>query len=250
MPKQNAVGKIMQGFVAILILSTSISAFASSSSTQNGEWEVSIAPYIWFVSIKGDTTVKGSKSSVDTNIFDIYDNVNFAGELHAEIWKGKWGFLIDPTYVVLSADEKVAGSSLDVKMKYFLMDFAAMYRFAKVDALAGGRITHLDTELDFSPGPTISGDKTWVSPIVGLRSEIDITNNFSLILRGDVGGFGIGSDFTWSANGLFVHKLSKRADLLFGYRVLSDDYKTGSGASKFAYDMVVHGPILGINFKF
>jgi len=223
------------------------------------QWQLSVAPYIWFVSINGDATIKGNTSTVDTDIFDMFSDVKFAAEFHSEVWKGNWGFLIDPTYIKMAANESIGGGSIDTDMVYFLMDFAALYHFAHKDlphnrtvdfsALAGGRLTHLDVDLDFNPGPAVGDSKTWISPFFGLRSIYGLSNNFSLVLQGDLGGFGIGSDLTWSASGLFAYHFSKRGALMFGYRALGDDYETGSGTSRFASDLVVRGPILGANIK-
>ena len=40
----------------------------------------------------------------------------------------------------------------------------------------------------------------------------------------------------------------KNAGFIAGYRALDQDYETGSGASRFKYDMRLAGPVLGINF--
>ena len=35
-----------------------------------------------------------------------------------------------------------------------------------------------------------------------------------------------------------------------GYRALSVDYEEGSGSSKYEYDVLQHGPILGVTARF
>ena len=63
------------------------------------------------------------------------------------------------------------------------------------------------------------------------------------------GGFGAGSQFTWQAVGLVGYKfhIGTVATTLFaGYRALSQDFQS----SDFEWDMVVHGPLIGINFAF
>ena len=42
----------------------------------------------------------------------------------------------------------------------------------------------------------------------------------------------------------------KAASANFGYRAMSQDYSTGSGADKFEWDMTLHGPILALAIKF
>ena len=69
-----------------------------------------------------------------------------------------------------------------------------------------------------------------------------------------VGGFGVGSDFTWQVVGGFNWTRERKflgmdVSGVIGYRALSVDYTEG-GSSKFAYDNVLHGPLLGLRFSF
>jgi hypothetical protein len=67
-------------------------------------------------------------------------------------------------------------------------------------------------------------------------------------LRGDIGGFGVGSDFTYNAIGLVEYKPWKHVSFLGGYRVLYQNYKDGSRIDEFKFDMTMHGPVLAVNF--
>jgi hypothetical protein len=44
--------------------------------------------------------------------------------------------------------------------------------------------------------------------IIGLSAGIDITKHWALTVEGDIGGFGVGSDFTWNALGLISYRTS------------------------------------------
>jgi hypothetical protein len=48
-----------------------------------------------------------------------------------------------------------------------------------------------------------SGDLEWVDPFVGGRIRHQIAQNKELMLEGDVGGFGAGSDFSWQVVGTY-----------------------------------------------
>ncbi len=67
----------------------------------------------------------------------------------------------------------------------------------------------------------------------------------SLVVRGDIGGFGAGSDFTWQALGLIDWQPFKYVSFIAGYRGLYQDYKDDN----FKYDATTHGPLLGVNIK-
>jgi hypothetical protein len=66
----------------------------------------------------------------------------------------------------------------------------------------------------------------------------------------EVGGFGVGSTFTWQVFPTLGFSLSKRASLELGYRWLDIDYKTGENTTLFKYDVLTQGPIVGFAFRF
>jgi hypothetical protein len=64
----------------------------------------------------------------------------------------------------------------------------------------------------------------------------------------EVGRFGNGSDFAWSAAGVLGGRFSRPAGVTLGYRYMWVDYKNpNSGSSEgFAYKGNVHGLMLGV----
>jgi hypothetical protein len=68
------------------------------------------------------------------------------------------------------------------------------------------------------------------------------------VLRGDIGGFGVGSKFTWNTSALLGYSVSRVVSVWLGYRALGLDYKSGSGFNKIEFDAIMHGPILGVGF--
>jgi hypothetical protein len=68
--------------------------------------------------------------------------------------------------------------------------------------------------------------------------------------RGDLGGFGVGSDLSYQIELLFGWHATERFTLAFGWRLLDVDYDSGSGANRFIYDIQQQGPELGFAFHF
>jgi hypothetical protein len=66
----------------------------------------------------------------------------------------------------------------------------------------------------------------------------------------EIGGFGVGSTFTWQVFPTFGVNLSKNASLEFGYRWLDIDYSSGENLTLFKYDVLTQGPVLGFGFRF
>ncbi len=77
----------------------------------------------------------------------------------------------------------------------------------------------------------------------------DFSEKWAFILRGDIGGFGIGSDFSTQGLALIDWQPFKYVSFLAGYRALYQDYEDGSGADLFRFKATMHGPLIGINFR-
>jgi hypothetical protein len=73
-----------------------------------------------------------------------------------------------------------------------------------------------------------------------------------LTLEGDVGGFGVGSDFSWQAiatYGFDVNVFGKPMRTVVGYRALSADYSNAGPYGQTGLDFVLHGPVVGARFR-
>lgn len=247
-------------------------AYAGNASSDEEKWRFHLIPYFWMAGLEGDVTLKGFESKVDASFGDIWDNLEFGGLVHFEARKGEWGFFLDPIYLKLSSDAHIDNPDVgrinaDVTVEQWLVEFGGLYRLGQwplggsesdeisLDLLAGGRYWDLTTRLDLSIpladlGRSYKKSKDWIDPFVGLRLQADLTQKLALVLRGDIGGFGVGSDFSWNASALFGYSFSEMISLWVGYRVLDVDYEDGSGTGKFAYDVTMSGPILGLAFRF
>jgi hypothetical protein len=155
----------------------------------------------------------------------------------------------------LEADKTTPpGGTATPKFTSILAEFAGFYRLNQdphmFDLFAGIRYTDMDAKLEFSgPLGTLKGNKSWVDPMFGLRWRWAFTEKWAFVARGDIGGFGAGSDFTWHALGLIDWRPWKHVGFLLGYRTLYQDYEDGSGPDKFVFDATIHGPIGAITFN-
>jgi hypothetical protein len=99
-----------------------------------------------------------------------------------------------------------------------------------------------------------SGDITWIDPIVGLRLRHQFAPGSELTLSGDVGGFGVGSEFSWQAIGAYRFTFAKTNNVtwsgMLGYRALYVDYSKSAGDTLYVFDMLQHGPVAGLTARF
>lgn len=238
------------------------SATQSKPAPANGSaWEFRLIPYTWLISMDTKTTVRDHTADMNIPFSDILRNMDLAGQVHFEAQKGKWGFFIDPTYLKLSHDGTLRdGRDTRLQIEQWLVEVGGMYQLGKwsldakgkrsitVDALGGGRYWYLSANLDTGSTVNPSQKTGWVDPFIGTRLNADITERLSFNIRADVGGFGVGSDFSWNALGVFGYRFTKDITGLLGYRALYADYKAGTSSMR--YNLTIHGPIMGLSFSF
>jgi hypothetical protein len=69
-------------------------------------------------------------------------------------------------------------------------------------------------------------------------------------VRGDIGGFGVGSCFTWHMAAILAYQVSQRISLGAGDRMLDINYTEGKGSDQFTFDVQMRGPMLGFAIPF
>lgn len=271
--------KLFKIGTGIFLLSIMCLVAFSSNSYSGENWDFDLAPYLWFLSMSGDVTVKGQTTQVDASFSDILDDMVFAGQIHFEATRKKgrkFGFWFDGTYAKFESDGEMGPVSVDVESTLALVEAAFFYNIHKwelgsssangrsskpnieLDAVAGLRYWYLDAKLKFGgngpigKGGNITGDQDWLDALVGLRSFINFTDKFRIMLRTDFAGFGIASssDLTWVGAVAIGYSIKSWLEPVVGYRALYLDYENGSGNNRFAMDVWIQNPFVGINFRF
>jgi hypothetical protein len=138
-----------------------------------------------------------------------------------------------------------------------------------LDLLAGLRYWHQELDVNVALAGTLnvdglivsgatalarSGGVDWADPFIGARLTHTLHPGEELMLRGDFGGFGVGSQFTWQLLGTYTSYLGSHAGIDFngylGYKALSVDYDQGVGTGRYEFDVIQHGPVVGLNGRF
>jgi len=241
--------------ILVLLCPVALAEDAESDTEATKNWEWSLAPmYLWAASIDGDMTVKGIKVDVEESFSDIVSNLDGALTFHFEgVHKQRWGFFADLMYIRLQPDdESTPIGDISIDYEETLAEIGGFYRYTTgahaFDGLGGLRYASMKGELGLpGPLPDIDESVDWIDPFFGLRWSWRMAEKWGLRLRGDYGGFGIGSDSTWNLSGLILFKPWKHVGFGGGYRALYQDYSKGNGRSKFSYDATMYGPILGLD---
>src|SRR5512136_2654340 len=220
-------------------------------------WRVTVAPYMMGAAMNGTTAVAGQELDVDMSFSDILDNLQFGAMGLVVARKGNWGVGGDAIWMALGANGTAPGplgitGSADVNQGAFA--FYGLRRLGPAaDVFFGGRVNTLQAKLSFNgPGQrSADGSKTWFDPIVGLQLRTpDTGKRWHAQVYTEIGGFSVGSTFTWQVFPTFGVNLSKRSSLEVGYRWLDIDYSSGEDATLFKYDVLTEGPVMGFAFRF
>lgn len=239
----------------------SVPANAQSPAESESDWEVGVSAYFWASGMKGDVrAVEGTEpAKVDLSFGDIFDSLKFAGMGTLQARHDRFVMVADVGYVSLGAskglkirDVDLAEGELDTStltasalIGYRIVDNSPV----TLDLMAGGRLNSVSMDIELTgPLRSVKADvsETWVDPIVAAHLSVPLSTDWSVALYGDVGGFGVASDFTWQALGAIQYDFSDHWRASAGWRHYSVDYNKKA----FLYDVSFSGPIVGIRYSF
>jgi hypothetical protein len=252
-------------------------------------WTFRFTPYGWLTALDGTQTVRGRSVKVDASFIDIVEEsdtlVALMGDFEARY--GRFALLADVVWSKIGVESGnvrtrtlapgvtgTLGTSLGLDIEMATVEVGAAYEVARsgplaFDILAGARYWYQEADLSFDIAGTVdigdlevagarafarSGSVDWLDPVIGARVRYTVAPGHELLLRGDIGGFGVGSDFSWQAIGAYGFEFGTYNGITFsgviGYRALYVDYVQGEGRSRYEFDMLQHGPVLGLSARF
>ncbi|MFC5386631.1 hypothetical protein ACFPLB_11735 [Aquamicrobium segne] len=240
-------------------------------------WALQITPYMWAAGLDGNISPfrRGPTLAVEKSFSDVMDSLNFGGFL--DIWARSDRFIFSGNLMYVSTSENhgtgllpeitipglgsiPAGTSVDAEFdsRQFMATLQGGYRVIDtpqltLDALAGARFWRISNDVtltvnlgDGSVNGSYGEKFGWVDPVAGLRVFVPITEKLSLQAQGDIGGFGAGSDLTWSALATLNYVVTDHFSVSAGYKVLNVDYER----SGHVFDTRLSGPVLGVTYRF
>lgn len=252
-------------------------------------WSYRFTPYGWLTALNGTQTVHGRSVKADASFVDIVENsdtlVGLMGDLEAR--NGPFDLLANVAWTKIAVERGNVrsrtlapgvtgslGTSLSLDIEMAIAEVGAAYEVARFGALAfdvlgGARYWYQEADLSLGVRSAVnigdlevaggrafarSGSVDWLDPMIGARMRYTVASGHELFLRGDIGGFGVGSAFSWQAIGAYGFELGTYQSITFsgviGYRALYVDYVQGEGRRRYEFDMLQHGPVLGISARF
>lgn len=237
------------------------------------KWRFMINSHWWLPQkISGDVLVGTTNTDVDIDLQTIFEDLNFVVEGGFEVTNDKWSFVLWSLYMNLGTDVNttvpIGTFDTSIKFKATVFDMMGAYRIYHgplgkspnatwdVDLMAGIMTWDVDIKISETGSggfdPNITEQDRWADPMVGGRVLFSFNDKLNASLRGEIGGFDIGSasQLGWNVTAMVKYKVSSRVDLAAGYRYLSIDWGERSGLEKVGYDLKIYGPIIGVTINF
>lgn len=269
-PDQQNLGDDMKTMtLSILGLCLAQAAYGQAlpASDTGSDWTVQVSPYLWATGIDGNVSPfrRGPTIGVEKDFSDVMEELQMGGFLN--VWARRDKFVLSADLMFVNTTDSKTGSlpalpglppglpvSGDVDTKEFMLTLQGGYRFhdtpgLTLDGLVGARYWHVSNRLTVNAlGQSRSFKESfdWFDPLVGLRAFARIDDRWSVQAQADIGGFGVGSDLTWSALATVNYIVTDSASISFGYRVLDVDYEDDGHV----FDTRMQGPVIGATWRF
>lgn len=232
----------------------------ASAAHAEDDWHVLARFGLWATSIDGTASVRGRESEIDAGFDDLFDKTNFALAPGFEIGKGNWAFAFHGFFSQLESESvfpllnRTGTTTLDT----YIFDLALGYRVVDVPMgdkedqrfsltpVVGLRTSYFSTEMSIDGLPSVSKSQTLWDPFVGGRVNLAFNRQVAWRTEASIGGFGAGSDLTWTAQSFIDWRFHERIELNVGYRALYYDFENDD----FELDLTMHGPWIGMSFYF
>jgi len=242
------------------------------------KWQFQAILYAYLPSIGGTTSFpeRRAPSSVNVNVDQILNNLNFTFMGTFEARKGRWGLFTDLIYLDVSGDKSgtrdftIGGrdipsslnGNLDLTIKGTVWTIAGEYGAVRdpsavVDVLAGARLLDMRQTLGYSFSADIG---PYAGP--GRSGNLDVSASYWDAVVGVKGRFAFGdrrqwfvpyyadvgtgeSDLTWQVFGGLGYQFSSWGSVLAGWRYLDYNFKSSSAIESVNFN----GPMIGVAFN-
>lgn len=258
------VSRLMSTFRLRTACAVALLGWCGAAWAADGEWEHTVFIYGMGAAIDGDTQIGPLEVPVDVSISELFDALEMGAMAAYRADNGTWSLTADTTFMALGGTSKsergLVKGDLDLDQFTFMgtvgwrwtEHLEALFSLAYFDLSADARLRITNPVTGESTTRKASVDASWVDPLLGLQYNVPFADNWRFNLRGDIGGFGIGSDLSYQVLANFRWQANDTVGVVFGYRLIAFDYEDGKKNARGyqRFDLTEQGPLVGISLSF
>jgi outer membrane receptor protein involved in Fe transport len=235
-----------------LIFTFLIFRLSDVSAQTTEQWQFTLTPILWNASVSAslsDDNSGGELPITPEYSFFTLDNLDDYLSLKFEARHGRYSILFD-SLRARYADEIVRNiTDINIGTELGFAELLAGYQLSekyRVELIGGVRYSFLDVDMQFDPGPGTERSFNWTDPVIGLRYNHPLSDNWQLWLRADLGGFDVSTQRMINATADVQYMFNDYVSMTVGYRYLQIDFKEDD----FLYDVNLKGAYLGLGIHF
>jgi hypothetical protein len=221
---------------------------SSAEAESSSKWRFSLRPYLFLSGVSGSVTAEPFTFPINSSFSDLLDNVRIGGFVAFTAEKGQWGLYADFQYINL-VGKGTSALNAELELENLIAEGDVTYRPGGAPTLrflAGLRVYSIDQSVSILSQPLPKANTTVLDPILGAQGAWALSDRWDFEMRGDIGGFGISSEFTYQLLVLFHWDISRTLSIPFGYRILGYQIKT----DEIWMNTRMGGLVLGLDIRF
>ena len=215
-----------------------------SQDRGNPGWYLRVTPYLWFSSLGGAESLGAEPGETISGDYKMHlDNEEFEKDwaLSLELGKSRVRALIN----IYSGGLHNSGHAMDFNdhdidipvsydLSWFTSEIFTAIQLGPFKEQVGFEtyfgLRYVSQDLDIIEDvsqASLSNSASWVEPVLGGRLYTTPGKRMSTMFYTDFGGFGAGSEYTWTLGGEIGIKISKPLNLCIRYQYQEIQYDNG-----------------------
>lgn len=253
--------------LAVVALGLALAAPWGSVRAEDGDWTGTLGLSVWPTALEGESRVGPATIPLNLTLSDF----ELSPTIRSEVTRNRFSLALDIRWLRVGEDNIVLyannGNSLVGNWDFTLVNTELLAGFRvltrprlTLDALAGVRHNYQNMDVlvkatlnnGFQDADEYTGGfkDNWFDPFIGVRAITNTENRWWFNLRGDFGGFDVGSKMAWNVDAFAAFRVSEVVDLTGGLRFLDVDYSNDeAGREYYSYNARQSGIVLGAIFR-
>jgi hypothetical protein len=227
---------------------------SASSTSQKPEerpygWDIAIYPALVWAPIFGvGITLPPSPShpiASSANVSSSFNGAYFGG---ARIEKSKWSADMLFMWAALSANRETPSAKVGLD---FVFGHVIVGREVLPGLYVGGGVRRVALDINATvETESASRSPGFWDPLISVTYRRQLGRKWRILLAGDGGGFGVGSDVDVTATGRAEWQFARHFGITMGYGGLHLSESSTIAGKKLTISPTLHGPIFGLGIYF